>query len=432
MFPYLPISLSFILFLSACGTQDLSEPGPLAACDNGMADKFPCSNIDLQAVVTPSELMGEKLNDIWGWTDPQTQKEYALVGLTGGVTIVDITEPTHPLVIGKLAGPVATSSKIAKPSPVLRHDDSGELKSESAWRDLKVYKNHMFVVSEKENHGLQIFDLTQVRQAENLPVTFTGYQHYSKFGNAHNLSINEETGFAYITGAGNGELCTENGSLHIVDISSPKSPVYAGCHSDKNAGKFTRDGYVHDTQCVIYKGPDQTFQSREICFSSSELSFLISDVTDKSNPETLSNSSFDGRNYLHQGWLTEDHSRFFMNDELDEIRLGQPTQTYIWNLEDLRNPELIGFYTHSTNSIDHNLYIKNSIMYQANYNAGLRIFDVSNPQPNRINEIGFFDTTPGNDTAEFSGLWSVYPWYRGQKIVVSDINQGLFILTFNP
>lgn len=121
-----------------------------------------------------------------------------------------------------------------------------------------------------------------------------------------------------------------------------------------------------------------------------------------------------------------------MNDELDEIRLGQPTQTYIWNLEDLRNPELIGFYTHSTNSIDHNLYIKNSIMYQANYNAGLRIFDVSNPQPNRINEIGFFDTTPGNDTAEFSGLWSVYPWYRGQKIVVSDINQGLFILTFNP
>ena len=432
MFRYLLLSLLFTLFLSACGTESASDPEPLATCSNGMADTFTCSNIDLQAIVSPAELIGEKLNDTWGWTDSQTQKEYALVGLTDGVTFVDITEPSLPVVIGKLTEPAAASSKIAEPPQILRHDDSGGLKGESAWRDLKVYKNHLFITSEQNNHGLQIFDLTQLRDQGNPPVMFTDYQLYSKFGNAHNIAINEETGFAYITGSTSGELCAENGALHIVDITSPKSPEYAGCHLEESAGGFTRNGYVHDTQCVIYNGPDQKYLGREICFSSSELSFLISDVTDKSNPITLSNSTFAGRNYLHQGWLTNDHSRFFMNDELDEIRLDQPTKTYIWSLDDLKNPEMIGFYTHSAKSIDHNLYIRNETMYQANYTAGLRIFDVSNPQPDQINEIGFFDTTPDNDDAEFAGLWSVYPWYRSHKIVVSDIDHGLFILTFNP
>ncbi len=74
-------------------------------------------------------------------------------------------------------------------------------------------------------------------------------------------------------------------------------------------------------------------------------------------------------------------------------------------------------------------------MYQANYMSGLRILDVSNPNPQNIFEIGYFDTTPETpeeDLLTFGGLWSVYPWLSGDKIIVSDIEQGLFILRFEP
>ncbi len=121
-----------------------------------------------------------------------------------------------------------------------------------------------------------------------------------------------------------------------------------------------------------------------------------------------------------------------MNDELDERRTNNNTRTFVWNLTNLEAPEFLGFYEHSTTSIDHNLYIKNNLIYQANYTAGLRILDVSNPSPGSINEVGYFNTTPMNNEPVFAGLWSVYPWLSGNKIIVSDINNGLFILRYNP
>ncbi|MGF1669952.1 MAG: choice-of-anchor B family protein, partial [Balneolaceae bacterium] len=196
------------------------------------------------------------------------------------------------------------------------------------------------------------------------------------------------------------------------------------------AGGVIANGYIHDTQCVIYGGPDTRFRGRELCFSSSERKFLISDVTDKSNPETVAVLSYDGNQYSHQGWLSEDHSYFYMNDELDELNHNHNTRTYIWDLQDLENPDMIGFFQHQTNSVDHNLYIHNNLMYKANYTSGLRILDITGRLPESIREVGFFDTTPGNNEKQFAGLWSNYPWLFGNKVLVSDINNGLFILRF--
>ncbi|MGF1671833.1 MAG: choice-of-anchor B family protein, partial [Balneolaceae bacterium] len=334
-----------ILFFLSCGTDSTDSEPPFSACENGMVlNQYPCNNVGLYARVSLDQLGGVRGNDLWAWTDPQTRKEYALVGLTDGVSIVDVTNPAEPLVIGKLLESThqANSHAIVHHAP-LHDEESGGFKDASAWRDIKVYRNYMLVVSEERNHGMQVFDLTRLRGVESAPAVFTEDALYDKIGNAHNVAVNEESGYAYIVGSTTGEECAEFGGLHIVNINNPLQPEFAGCHIEPEAGGVIANGYIHDTQCVIYRGPDARFRGRELCFSSSERKFLISDVTDKSNPETVAVLSYDGNQYSHQGWLSEDHGYFYMNDELDELNQNHNTRTYIWDLQDLENPDMIGF-----------------------------------------------------------------------------------------
>ncbi|REL38496.1 choice-of-anchor B family protein [Rhodohalobacter sp. SW132] len=430
MFRYLHLSLIFILVLLGCSTSSDSEKFEYTACENGTSEGYPCSNIDFYAHLTPEDLGGDRLNDIWGWIDPETGREYALVGLTDGISFVDVSNPAEPVVVGKLLE--STVDQQQKHPPLLAHPEEGEFKDASDWRDMKVYQNTMYVVSEQGTHGMQVFDLTRLRNVQNPPEEFREDYLYSRFGNAHNIAINEESGYAYVIGATTGEICASNGGLHIINLhENPMQPTYAGCHVEPDAGGVIRDGYIHDTQCVIYNGPDSRYSDEEICFSSAELTFLISGVTDKENPVTISNTAYEGAEYSHQGWLTEDQRYFFMNDELDEIRNGINTRTLIWDVMNLEEPELIGYYEHDTIAVTHNLYIRGDLMYQANYTAGLRILDVSSPLPQDVRTLGYFNTTPLTNQPVFAGLWSVYPYLHGDKILVSDIENGLFVLRYS-
>jgi len=133
--------------------------------------------------------------------------------------------------------------------------------------------------------------------------------HYAEFGSCHNIVINEETGFGYAVGT---KTC--RGGLHMIDLSIPDKPVFAGCYDD--------DGYTHDAQCVVYRGPDKRFVGQEICFAYNENTLTIVDVTDKTTPRMLSRVTYDNVHYTHQGWLTEDQSHLLLNVRL----LGQGAQ----------------------------------------------------------------------------------------------------------
>lgn len=428
---FIVLSVLSSLLLLGCRSSTSTEELSHTPCTDGKSEGFPCKNIDLYAHVDISELSGDKLSDIWGWIDPETGREYAILGLINGVDIVDVTEPSEPFVVGFIPEPNTPSAKTIP--PYLGHDDGdGGLKGDSAWRDMKVHKNTLYIVSEQAAYGLQYFDLTRLRDVENPPVEFTEFGQYTEFGNAHNIFVNQESEYLYVMGSTTGMRCAEHGGLHIIDISSSHQPKFAGCYVDENAGGFSASGYIHDTQCVQYSGPDPDYQGKEICFNSGEKVFVISDVTDKKSPKTISIDTYPDARYIHQGWLSEDQRYFFMNDELDERYNHTNTRTYIWDLQDLDQPEMIGHYQHDTPSIDHNLYIVDNLMFQANYTAGLRILDVSDPLPENISELAYFDTTPQNETLTFGGLWSVYPWLSGDKIIVSDVNQGLFILRYQP
>ena len=156
---------------------------------------------------------------------------------------------------------------------------------------------------------------------------------------------------------------------------------------------------------------------------------ILADVTDKDNPVTISVAKYPNVAYTHQGWLTEDHRYFYLNDEGDEASgLVEATRTLIFDVTELDEPEMAGEYLGPSSAIDHNLYIRDNLMYQTNYVEGLRIVDITDPE--NPTEVGFFDTVPygKNDNSPVLGAWSNYPFFKSGVIVVTSGREGVFFL----
>ena len=378
--------------------EHLSAQG-ITSCTGGMAGGYPCSNIDLMAFLPLDQIGGGNGNDIWGWTDVVTGKEYAIMGLTTGTAFVDISDPVNPVYMGHLPPHTGVSG--------------------SSWRDIKTYNDHAFIGSEALNSGMQVVDLTQLRDIVSPPVTLVETAFYLGFSTSHNIVINEDSGFAYGVGLNSGNCAR---GLHFVDIVNPANPQSAGC--------FSSDGYTHDAQCVNYNGPDTAYSGKEICFAYNEDTLTIVDVSNKSAPVQISRTGYANRGYSHQGWLTDDQAYLLLDDELDERNVSSVTntRTLIWNVTDLDNPVHQGDHAGVSTSIDHNQYIIGDYSYQANYTSGLRILDISDIANNNLSEVAFFDIYPANDNSNFNGAWSVYPYFASGNVIVSGIEQGLYIL----
>lgn len=362
-------------------------------CVDGLSGGDLCNNINQYAFLPAEAIGGGIINDNWGWVSPTTGKEYALQGRSTGTSFIDITDPFNPIYIGNLP----------------THD------FEILWRDIKVYQNHAFIVAESAGHGLQVFDLMQLDEVTDSPVIFEESAHLPAFGNAHNIAINEETGYAYVVGSS-----MAMGGLFMIDIQDPLNPI--------PVGMFSEDGYTHDVQVVVYNGPDAAYSGSEIAFASNENTLTIVDVTEKPDPVMLSRSEYEGSAYAHQGWLTEDHRYFLLNDELDEGTFGHNTRTYVWNVESLENPQLVGFFESEIPSIDHNLYVMGNHCYQANYTGGLRVWKLNDLSTLDIEEVAFYDNIPEHNNVQFIGAWNVYPYFPSGTIILSNMYQGFHVL----
>lgn len=386
-------------------------------CEDGKIAAFDCSNMELVSYTPVSALGGARgvwVNDVWGWTDPETGRNYALVARRDGAAFVDVSNTASPRLVGSL----------------LRTDGSRP----SVWRDIKVYADHAFIVSDGAGaHGMQVFDLTRLRSVEGEPVTFTADAHYDGIYSAHNVVANPESGFLYIVGSnGGGETC--GGGLHIIDARTPKEPTFAGCYTDATGANAR--GYTHDAHCVIYDGPDERYRGREICVAANEVEVNIADVTDKSAPTPIGRSSYPNAAYAHQGWLDEDHRYFYMGDEADEVQGSVAgTRTLVWDLSELDDPILVREYIGPVQATDHNLFINGDRAYMSNYGSGLRVVDITNRE--NPQEVAYFDSAPMGDneagmSSTSSGAWSNYPFFEDGLVIFTSVREGLFIMRVKP
>ncbi len=327
-------------------------------------------------------------NDCWGYVSP-SGREYAIMGLYGGFGFVEITDPTNPVVVETIVGPI------------------------SDWHDVKVVGEYAYGVSEGGS-GIQVMDLRQIDSGN---VTLVRNWTSGGYSTTHNIVSNEETGSLWICGANVG-----NGGLINIDLSDPQLPSFNGGWTDM---------YVHDAQVATMRsGP---FAGRELAFCGAgfdggftSTGLRIVDVTDPSNTQVLSTLFYPQAGYAHQVWLSDDQRYLYLNDELDEGSTVPVTTTRIINVEDPANPFLVGTFTTGLPSIDHNLYVRDGLIYQSNYTSGLRVFDALDPE-NPV-ELAFFDTRPESNGVSFNGAWSSYPYFPSGTIIVSDIERGLFML----
>jgi choice-of-anchor B domain-containing protein len=380
-----------------------------ADCTSGSAAGYPCSNVDLLARM-PLATFGPgavRVSETWGWTDPSNGREYAIMGVVDGTVFVDVTVPTAPVYVGKLTTAVA-------------HPTDGR------WRTFRTYANHVFVGSEIPNHGVQVFDLTRLRSVTSPPQTFEADARYTGTGNAHTLTINQDIGHLYIAGGTDVNTADcHGGGLHIVDVTTPTVPTFAGC--------FDASGYTHEAECLTYQGPDTTYAGRQICVAYNVNHVAFVDVTNPAAPALISTGSYPTVGYTHQGTFTADWRYLIVNDETDETNGSFPTaRTIILDVQDLDDVEYVGAHLSAVPSTDHNLYVVGSLVYQANDMAGLRILSTDQVASATLQEVAYFDTYPAANMPGFEGLWMAYPFFASGIVVGGDRTGGLFVLRPDP
>lgn len=383
-------------------------------CVAGKAGEFNCNKLDLLAHVPPATLGNSNShgNDIWGHFDLNDNREYALVGLTNGVSVVEVTDPVNPRVVNFIPG------------------------QNTVWRDLKTYQyfdesrrrwmSYAYVTADAASAGTMILDLNQ------LPNNVVQIASEKTDTSAHNIYISNvdySTGVAltsrtpYMHVAGSDK---QGGAFNSYSLANPTNPtsVY------KNAAN-SRNWYSHDVSSLWITDArrEQCVDKNNDCdvmLDYNEDEILLWDKTNSDKPFNLARSTYQYLSYVHSGWWTEDKQFISVHDELDEQRYSLNTRVRFFAINNLRSPELAGEYIGPSPAIDHNGYTRGNRYYISNYERGLVVLDISDPR-NPV-EAGFFDTYPIANSASFNGAWGTYPYLPSGNIVVNDINSGLYVI----
>ena len=399
--------LLFVLVVQPCHSEE-------ALCVDGQALSYPCNDIDLIARVTLADfaLLPSMINDVWGYVDLNTNTEYALVGLFNGVSVIDLSDAQNPVEVASIAG------------------------GNSSHRDIKVYqffdqvsdryKAYAYVSSDL-NQGVEILDLNDLENSLNIVGT-----HFDT-GEAHNVFISNvdfSTGVAL-----NGtkayihlSISPTGGAFDIASLTNPIAPTLissVGNTEGHDIVSFTLND-ARAEQCQTDHNPCDII----VNFSGRGKVVEFWDVTNQATPVKISSLSYNNASYPHSGWISKDKQFVFFQDEGDESDFNLNTTMYTIDISDITSPNISNVWRGPTQAIDHNGMALGSHYFMSNYSRGLTVLDVSDA--NNPQHLAYFDTYPNNDNTVFEGAWGVYPFLPSGKILVTDMSNGLFILTLKP
>lgn len=328
--------------------------------------------------------LGQRYNDIWGWTDPNGT-EYVILGSIDSTYFIDISDPRKPIVRDVEAGA----------APICIH------------RDYKTRGNYCYAVADEGASTLQVFDMSYLPDS-----VHKVYDSDFETRKTHNIFIWEDKlflasnshtqwGFIPLTGL---ELLNPERPKSIHHITAPKidrEPMFTHVH----------DIFVRDGIAFMSNGDDGLF--------------IYDYNKDFRNPELLSIiTNYPDQGYNHSSWLSDDSKYLVFADETHGTRLK------IYDVSNVKSPKFMSTF-HSgadSGSIPHNPFIAGDLCFVSYYHEGLQIFDISDPE--NVERVDFYDTYPQNQDMSFEGTrgcWGVYPFFPSGTIVASDMLNGLFV-----
>jgi len=322
-----------------------------------------------------------RYNDCWGYV--QNGIEYAVLGSTEGVHFFKIKDDNTFQFIQFIEGKF--------PSTAVVH------------RDLKIYKNFLYAVCDEGQSSLQIIDLSGLPNS----VTVVA-DNDTSFSKVHNLFIDEPNDLMYacsVTPIING-VQTSLIPMQVYSIANPINPVLL--YNGPNDISEVHDAYVRDNIAYLNCGFD---------------GLRIYDFSDPTNPFFLQNESiYQEQGYNHQGWMTPDGKTFVFADETN----GKKVKKCSINDDNTINIDQYFGTNFEESSVPHNIMLDNNYAFIAYYNEGLRIYNLHN-----VEEIGHYDTYSSESSFKMNGAWGVYSDLPSGRILVSDRQNGIFLLAFD-
>jgi choice-of-anchor B domain-containing protein len=349
--------------------------------------QYPRNGVRLLSHVDLDQFPGSPTSGaaIYGYTSP-SGREYATMGVRNGTAIVEVTNPSVPIIRAHIPGP------------------------SSLWHENVVLGDFCYSVTEGGG-GIQIIDLRNIDLGvATLVATYAG----NGLDNVHTIQADPTTNRLFVNGSNRGFV--------VLDATNPTALVEIGRWTTK---------YVHD--CVIRNYTSGPYAGKQIGFFFCGVSGLY--IVDISNPGTMVDRGSlnyypqaQVNFYCHSGALTPDGRYLMLNDELDEYRsLTSSCTTLVVDVANLDAPTVAQRFTSGINTIDHNSHLRNGFLYLSAYKAGMRVYNAANPLA--LSEVGFFDSYPASTNSNsFDGNWGVYAGFASGNVVISDINSGLFVL----
>jgi len=344
-------------------------------------------------------------NGIWGYEIGV--REYALQCNAAGLNILDVTDTNNIVKVQTIPMPGG-----------------------NPWRDVATYSHYAYVAAQAGGNAW-VIDLEQLSSStpqgtDDNPITEDYIKDIGYLNLGH--TVNVDKGLLFLNSAGGSAGCK------ILDLQSdPMSPSVLVDKTETYGGRDCHDSYV------------QTIGNSDILVSSDGYykNWRIFDITNirTSNPPI----SYLGvtpllttRVYAHQSVMSEDGNTLFVFEEFNDFDIG------IYNIQNLASPTLIRKFQWSDdgtmNAIVHNGYVRGDQLIVAYYEAGLRVFDISNVNSG-ITEVGKLETyrDPDGDgvfnnqiQSKYNGAWNVYVGSTSGKVLISDTISGTFVVTINP
>ncbi len=357
---------------------DAQDPDANKQWDDGAPTAARGANDALNAVLLGQLDERSNYGDLWGYVDPATGREYALLTARfQGLSIIDLDTPT-PTEVAFVPG--------------LR--DGGSVADA---KDVKTYGRYAYLAHEYD-------DVLVIDLADPTDPTVVGQidvRPGSSSDGSHNILI--EGDYLYVVGG------RSPGGLRIFDLGAdPVAPPLVGQYAGPSGSTYYHDlDVVGDTAyaAAIYnQGVD------------------VLDLSDRTAPTLITTIIYPTSGYMgaHNVCAAPDGQTIFVGDEI-----GTEPWTRAFDVSDLDDPELLSELIVDEQAVTHNCYVKGDFIYIAHYTEGLQVFDVSDPaSPERV---AFYDTYPGPGFG-FNGAWTAYPYLPSGRVIVSDLSGGLFVI----